>query len=283
MSNHKGKLYVVATPIGNLADMSYRAVEVLKAVDMIAAEDTRHSRPLLNHYGIQTPLLALHEHNEREMAPKLLKRLEQGESIALIADAGTPLISDPGFPLVRMARQAGLSVIPVPGPCALIAALSVAGLPTDRFAFEGFPPRTSAARRECFKALLEDPRTLIFYESSHRIMECIKDLKAVFPSERQIAIARELTKIHETIIHTVLAEVDRTLEQAPYGRKGEFVVILQGAPSVTPTLTGEQERLLQILLAECSVKTTVSLAAKITGLRKKLLYQTALKLMQTKG
>ncbi|HHO68310.1 MAG TPA: 16S rRNA (cytidine(1402)-2'-O)-methyltransferase, partial [Gammaproteobacteria bacterium] len=195
-----GTLFVVATPIGNLGDMTPRGVEVLQQADLIAAEDTRHSRRLAEHFGIATPMLALHEHNERSVAARLVERLRQGESIALISDAGTPLISDPGYQLVRAAREAGVPVVPVPGASALVAALSVAGLPTDRFVFEGFLPPRQAARRKRLEALKDEPRTLVFYESSHRIVDSLNDLKDVFGPGRQALLARELTKAFETTL-----------------------------------------------------------------------------------
>lgn len=280
----KGILYLVATPIGNLADFSFRAVAVLQAVDFIACEDTRHSRALLERYGIGKPLAALHEHNEDAASARLVERLAQGESMALISDAGTPLINDPGFPLVRLALARGLQVVPVPGACALVAALSASGLPADRFAFEGFPPRTAPARRALLESLADDPRTLVFYESSHRVAEFVKDIARVFPGERRLVIARELTKLHETLLRCEVAQAQDLIESDPYMQKGEFVVLLQGAPAARggEALTAEQERVLKLLLEECSVKTAAALAAKITGARKELAYQAALRLAEKK-
>ena len=276
--NPKGILYLVATPIGNLADMTFRAVDVLQGVDFIACEDTRHSRPLLERYQIDKPLTALHEHNESAASTKLVDRLMQGESMALISDAGTPLINDPGFPMVRLAVERGLRVVPVPGPSAAVAALSASGLPTHRFAFEGFPPRTSSARRALLEQLTEEDRTLIFYESSHRVLDFIKDVAAVFPPQRRIVIARELTKVHETLLRCTVAEAASLIEADPFMEKGEFVVLLDSAPPrAKDELTAEQLRVLKLLLADCTVKTAVALAAKITGARKEILYQTALK------
>jgi len=275
----KGILYLVATPIGNLADFSVRAVETLRQVDFIAAEDTRHSRPLLDHYGIATPVVALHEHNEDAVSARLLERLQAGESAALISDAGTPLINDPGFPLVRLARQRGVRVEPIPGPCALIAALSASGLPTDRFTFEGFPPRTASARRGLLETLASDPHTLVFYESSHRILDFVRDIAAVFPPERPVTIARELTKLHETIITTTAGAAPESLVADPNMQRGEFVVIIQGAPpaaTATDSLTDEQARILDVLLEQCSVKSAVGLCVRITGARKELAYRAAL-------
>jgi 16S rRNA (cytidine1402-2'-O)-methyltransferase len=278
----RGILYLVATPIGNLADFSVRAAEVLKSADVIACEDTRHSRPLLEHYGISRPLMALHEHNEDIVAARLVERLSQGETIALVSDAGTPLISDPGFPLVRLARDAGIQVAPIPGPCALVAALCASGLPSVRFAFEGFPPRKSAARRALFESLKEESRTLIFYESAHRVEETLKDLEAVIPAERRLVIARELTKRYETIVSTTIGEAPALLEREPDMRRGEFVLLLEGAPPTLEAedLSPEQARVLRRLLEECSVKTAVSLAVKITGARREGVYRAALRMAQ---
>ena len=224
-----GTLYVVATPIGNLADMTPRAVEVLKLAGRIAAEDTRHSAGLLRHFAISTPLFALHEHNERTVSAEVIRRLRQGEDIALISDAGTPLVSDPGFPLVRLAHEAGLRVVPVPGASALIAALSAAGLPTDRFVFEGFLPPKAGARRNLLAALRDERRTLIFYEAPHRVLEMLEDLVAVL-GNRPVVVAREVTKIHEEFVRGSAAEVLARLRKKPV--KGELTVLvgLPGGP-----------------------------------------------------
>lgn len=282
--NPKGILYLVATPIGNLADFSFRAVAVLQAVNFIACEDTRHSRPLLERHGIDKPLVALHEHNEDTASAKLLERMEQGESMALVSDAGTPLINDPGFPLVRLAVERGLKVVPVPGACALVAALSASGLPTDRFAFEGFPPRATQARRHWLEGLRDDSRTLVFYESSHRVLDFVKDLALIFPAGRQLVIARELTKLHETFVRCTVAEAPALVESDPYMEKGEFVVLLQGAApkQATEGLTPEQVRVLKLLLEECSVKSAVALTVKISGAKRDLTYQEALRLAEKK-
>lgn len=281
----KGILYLVATPIGNLGDFTHRAVDVLHSVDFIACEDTRHSRPLLLRYGIDKPLTALHEHNENAASAKLLERLERGESMALISDAGTPLINDPGFPLVRLAAERGLAVVPVPGACALIAALSASGLAVDRFAFEGFPPRTGPARRSLLQNLAGESRTLIFYESSHRVEAFVADIAAVFPADRRMVIARELTKVHETLARCRVVEAPALFQNDPNMRKGEFVLVLEGLAEdqATETLSPEQHRVLRLLLAECSLKTAVALTAKITGARKELAYQTALALAKDNG
>lgn len=273
-----GKLYVVATPIGNLADISFRAVEVLKQVDLIAAEDTRHVKMLLQHYGITNRLVSLHQYNEDKASSVLLGKLRAGQSIALVSDAGTPLLSDPGMPLVKMVKDAGLDVVPIPGACALIAALSAAGLPVTQFSFEGFLPRTSSARKAFFNERVLYPKTWVFYESCHRILATLQDMAQILPLERQMVIARELTKLHETIVKTSLGNALELVEQNDNMRKGEFVVIVDGAviDKKEQIITAEQEKLLRVLLRECSIKTAVAMAVEITGVRKKLLYQAAL-------
>jgi 16S rRNA (cytidine1402-2'-O)-methyltransferase len=280
-----GVLYLVATPIGNLGDMSPRAVETLRSVALIAAEDTRHSLPLLRHFGIATPMRALHEHNENVQSPRLVERLLAGESIALISDAGTPLVSDPGFPLVRAARAAGVKVSPVPGPCAAIAALSVSGLACDRFTFAGFPPRRGAARREWLQGLRERRETLIFYESGHRIGEFLHDLGAVLPPSRPVVIARELTKRYETVFATTAGEAAGRVAADADSAKGEFVVLVGGAepcPEGENGVDDEALRVLGILLrGGCSVKDAAALAADITGARRKVLYACALRQAET--
>ncbi len=276
--NGYGKLYVVATPIGNLADISFRAIEVLKKVDLIAAEDTRHVQMLLQHYGITNKLVSLHQHNEDKASSVLLEKLREGISIALVSDAGTPLLSDPGMPLVKMVKDAGLDVVPIPGACALIVALSAAGLPVTQFSFEGFLPRTSSARKTFFKERASSPRTWVFYESCHRILASLQDMAEILSPDRQIVIARELTKLHETIVKTSLGEALVLVEQNSNMRKGEFVVIVDGATvdKKEQLMTPDQEKLLRVLLGECSIKTAVAMAVEITGIRKKLLYQAAL-------
>lgn len=279
MSNEHGKLYVVATPIGNLADFSFRAVDTLKQVDLIAAEDTRHVRMLLQHYGISNKLTALHQHNEDKAALGLLEKLREGQSIALVSDAGTPLLSDPGMPLVKLAKDSGFDVVPIPGACALIAALSAAGLPVTEFTFLGFLPRTASARKTLFSEKLACPTTWVFYESSHRILATLEDMAAVLPLNREIVIAREITKLYETIVKTSLADALALVANDDNMRKGEFVVIVSGAEAIDKSeqlLSDEQERILRVLLTECSIKTAVALAVDITGARKKSLYQAAL-------
>ena len=271
-------LYVVATPIGNLADISFRAIETLKAVDLIAAEDTRHVKMLLHHYGITNKLVSLHQHNEDKASGELLEKLRTGISIALVSDAGTPLLSDPGMPLVKLVKEAGLDVVPIPGACALITALSAAGMPVTQFSFEGFLPRTSSARKAFFIERLNLTKTWVFYESCHRILACLQDMVEVLPLDREIVIARELTKLHETIVKVSLSEALTIVSTNDNMRKGEFVVIVQGAVADDSQhlLSEEQEKLLRILMRECSIKTAVALAVEITGQRKKTLYQAAL-------
>ncbi len=278
MTVESGALYVVATPIGNLEDISARALRVLREVNCIAAEDTRHTGQLLRHFGIETPLLSLHEHNEHARLERIIARLREGQTLALVSDAGTPLISDPGFPLVRELRRQGLKVIPVPGPSSLLAALSVAGLPTDRFVFEGFLPAKSAARRERLRVLAAEERTLVFLEASHRIAEMLADLAAVFGAERPAVVARELTKRFEEVRGASLSELTTWLEADPNRGKGEFVVLTQGAPVASEADTPEIRRLLTALLSELPVSRAVVVAAKLTGLRKKPLYDLALTL-----
>jgi len=271
-------LYVVATPIGNLDDISARALKILGAVKLIAAEDTRHSVRLLQHFGIQTPLAPCHEHNERDEGSRFIARLLAGDDVALVSDAGTPLISDPGYHLVRQARAAGITVVPVPGACALIAALSAAGLPSDRFMFEGFLPAKAVGRRARLEQVKEEPRTLIFYEAPHRILECLQDMQAVFGDERPAVLARELTKTFETLKGLPLAELRTFVESDSNQQRGECVVLVAGwsAPEGDQAVSTQAMRVLDLLLAEMPLKRAAALAAEITGVRKNLLYQAAL-------
>ena len=273
-----GTLYVVATPIGNLEDVSARALRVLAEVALIAAEDTRHSARLLQHFGIATPLAACHEHNERDEGGRFIKRLLAGDDVALISDAGTPLISDPGYHLVRQARSAGIRVVPLPGACALIAALSAAGLPSDRFIFEGFLPAKQAARRARLELLREEPRTVIFYEAPHRILESLEDLEAVFGPERPAVLARELTKTFETLQGLPLGELRSWVAADSNQQRGECVLVVGGwqAPQGNDAIDQNARRVLRLLLAEMPVKRAAAVAAEITGIRKNLLYQLAL-------
>jgi len=277
-----GTLYVVATPIGNLEDISARALRVLAEVALIAAEDTRHSARLLQHYGITTPLAACHEHNERDEGSRFIRRLLAGEDVALVSDAGTPLISDPGYHLVRQARQAGIKVVPLPGACALIAALCAAGLPSDRFVFEGFLPAKQVARCARLEHLREEPRTLIFYEAPHRILDALCDLEAVFGADRPAVLGRELTKTFETLKGLPLGELRHWVAGDSNQQRGECVLVVGGwqAPQGDEAVDANARRVLQLLLAELPVKRAAAVAAEITGVRKNLLYQLAL---QDKG
>ena len=270
-------LYVVATPIGNLQDMTPRAVEILQRVELIAAEDTRHSARLMAHCDIDTRLVSVHEHNERQRIETIVHQLQSGASVALISDAGTPLISDPGYVVVKGVREAGYKVVPVPGCVAFVAALSAAGLPTDRFAFEGFLPHKSSGRKQQLKGLVDETRTLIFYESPHRIVASLKDMQSVFGGERVVAVARELTKTYETIHVDKLDALIAWIEADSNQQRGEFVVLVHGTESKgEAVLDAKALDVLDILLAELPASQAASLAAKITGLKKKVLYQAAL-------
>jgi len=267
-----GVLYIVATPIGNLNDISPRALEVLSTVDLIAAEDTRHSARLLRHYRIQTPCRAYHDYNEQSASRALLEQLEQGRSIALISDAGTPLISDPGYRLIKEAQSTGIRVMPIPGPCALIAALSASGLPTDRFVFEGFLPAKAQARRRRLTALSDVSCTLVFYESSHRILEALADLVGAFGSTRRVCLARETTKQFETIRTAPVQEIlDWVVADSDQSR-GEFVRCVEGATEQSEPDAREARRVLDHLSDELPGSQAVKLAARITGLSKNRLY-----------
>lgn len=272
-----GTLYLVATPIGNLADITQRAISVLEQVDLIAAEDTRHSQRLLGHLGIKTRLTAYHEHNEDRVTPRLLDDLDSGKSIAVISDAGTPLISDPGYRLVTQAHDRGIQVSPVPGVCAAIAALSVAGLATDSFTFEGFPPAKQGARVHFFESLAEQKRTMVFYISCHRIVETLKDMQQVLGADRRVTYAREITKTFETVIRKPLSELISWIESDDNQRKGEIVLVVEGA--VTEQGDNQQvDQYLKILLAELPVKQSVSLVVQMTGENKNDVYKRALEL-----
>ncbi|MEA5666963.1 16S rRNA (cytidine(1402)-2'-O)-methyltransferase [Stenotrophomonas sp. MH1] len=272
MSTTVATLYVVATPIGNLADLSPRAQEVLRSVAAICAEDTRHTGQLLSHFGISKPLVALHDHNEEAMAQRVVARLQAGESLAVVSDAGTPLVSDPGFRLVRAARAAGIKVSPVPGACAAIAALSVAGLPSDRFVFEGFLPAKAAARRDRLQRLASETGTLVFYESSHRIAESLADMAMAFGAERPAVVARELTKLFETVLDGSLAQLLATVQADENQRKGEFVVMVQGAGDDEAAKVAEGRRLYARLNEHLPPSTAAKLAAELSGAPRKALY-----------
>lgn len=272
-----GTLYIVPTPIGNLADISERAIAVLREVQAIAAEDTRHSGQLLQHLGVRNELFALHEHNERQRTEAVMQRLRNGDSIALISDAGTPLISDPGYVLVQQCRAAGLKVVALPGPCAITTALSGAGLPTDRFTFGGFLPAKGQQRRKVLQALISEPRTMVFYESPHRIVDSLADLCTVFGGERQLVLARELTKQFETYLSGSIAEVQQQVLADSNQQRGEMVLMLAGAvPSNDDDDPSAAMATLNLLRQELPLKKAAALAAEIHGVRKNTLYQLAL-------
>ena len=273
-----GVLYIVATPIGNLSDISQRALDVLTTVDLIAAEDTRHSKKLLSHYGINNRLIAFHDHNERKAAQGLIEKLIRGESIALISDAGTPLISDPGYYLVKLARDAGISVLGIPGPSSLITALSISGLATDRFVFEGFLPAKSQERKARFQSSADESCTVIFFESSHRILASMLDMLETIGENRSVVVARELTKLHETVLSGSLADVVECLQSDKNQQKGEFVVLLAAATNnkTSHEVDAEAGRVLGLLMKELPLKKAAKLTSEITGVAKNSLYKKGL-------
>ena len=275
----KGELYLVATPIGNMKDMSPRAVDTLNEVDLVAAEDKRRSSRLFSYFNIKTPMISYHDHNEDKQIQKIIDLLSCGKSVALVSDAGTPLISDPGYRLVRTAKNIGLKVSTIPGPCALIAAISASGLPSDRFIFEGFLPAKSSARIAKIQSISSELRTIIFYEAPHRILETLEDMLAVINPLRQIFLARELTKTHETFLSGTLIEVLELIRADINQQKGEIVLVLAGSdPSEENPDTSESDRMLSILLEELPLKQAASLVAKITGGQKNIFYKLALSL-----
>ncbi|MCF8999792.1 16S rRNA (cytidine(1402)-2'-O)-methyltransferase [Acinetobacter nectaris] len=274
------QLFVVATPIGHLDDMTFRAIEVLKQVKLIAAEDTRQSIQLLKHFNISTPLTACHDHNESHKIEQLLDTLKSGDSIALISDAGTPLISDPGFKLVRAAQEHNIRVTPVPGACAAISALSTVGLPSDRFSFEGFLPSRSSQRLSQLEQLKDETQTLIFYEAPHRILECVKDMAQVFGNDRKVGFAREITKTFETIKQFSFAELISFIEQDRNQQKGEIVLVVAGSTAQKDLQQEKLDEILNRLLKDLSVKAASQLAADLFGIKKKIAYQRALELTQ---
>lgn len=278
-----GTLFIVATPIGNLSDLSARARSTLAEVDLVAAEDTRHSGQLLAQFGLQTPMLALHEHNEAARTAEIVARLLAGARIALVSDAGTPLVSDPGYRLVAAAAAAGIAIVPVPGACAAIAALSVAGLATDRFAFEGFLPQKRAARRARLEALAREPRTLVFYEAPHRLVEALGDFVEAFGPDREAVVARELTKLHETIYRGPLADLAARAATDANMVRGELVLVVAGAPASDDgdaEARRLQERLLGTLLPVLPLSAAVDLVVEVTGLRRNRVYERALALQK---
>ena len=275
-----GSLYIVPTPIGNLEDITFRAVRVLKEVDLIAAEDTRHTQMLLNHYDIRTSVTSYHEHNERGKARELVEQLRQGRSIALLSDAGTPMISDPGYRLVVEAIRAGVQVIPLPGPSAVTAALSAAGLPTDRFGFEGFLPAKKSERRSALEALKKDTKTLIFYEAPHRLKETLADMAEIF-GDREVAIGREISKVHEEFLRGALREILATIEQQTV--RGEITLVVQGATSGAPvTEEGVISEIRQLAENGMRVKEISELVGAHHGISKREVYRLALRVKNLK-
>lgn len=275
VNQQAGELYIVATPIGNLEDMTQRAVTILKNVDFIAAEDTRHSARLLQYFNITTPMIAYHEHSDTTRLQKISQRLSSGQSVALISDAGTPLISDPGYQLVKTVRQQGINVVPIPGVCAMIAALSVAGLPSDRFVFEGFMPSKKTARCQYLNALVREERTLIFYESSHRILASVSDMKDILGGDRDAVVARELTKTFETILEGSLQTLVDRISADANQQRGEFVVMVSGYKKSDEFISIDESviAMMEALLEELPIKKAASICAKLTGLNKRDLYQ----------
>lgn len=269
-------LYIVATPIGNLDDITLRAINTLKQVDLIAAEDTRHSGLLLQHLGIKAKLFALHDHNEQEKSQLLIEKLKSGLSIALISDAGTPLINDPGYHLVKACRENNINVVPIPGACAAIAALSVAGLPSDRFSYEGFLPAKTKARQDYLTTLIDEPRTMIFYESTHRLLDTLHDMQTIWGSDRQIVLAKELTKTWETIVHFSIKDLIEWLEEDSNRQKGEFVLIAEGVGKTDDVIDAKAINTLKLLLNELPLKKAAAITAEIYGVKKNQLYQLGL-------
>jgi 16S rRNA (cytidine1402-2'-O)-methyltransferase len=281
MDQGTGTLFVVATPIGNLQDMQPRSIEVLKSVALIAAEDSRHSGPLLRHFEVATPVMAYHDHSDRQRTDAILSRLLGGEDVALISDAGTPLISDPGYRLVDMAHQKGVRVCPVPGACAMVAALSASGLPTDRFSFAGFLPAKSQARINVLSNYLAATDTTVFYEAPHRLLDTLQDMLATFGSDRVVVLARELTKMFETVRRLPLDEMVAWVASDSNQQRGECVLLLKGVLAEASLIDGEVEHVMRTLAAELPLKQAASLASKITGHKKNALYQWGLDVLKT--
>jgi len=276
-----GTLFVVATPIGNMDDISARAISVLQSADLIAAEDTRHSSRLMSHFQITTPLVAYHDHGSESQGERIFAALDGGQDVALISDAGTPLVSDPGYRLVRSARERAYKVIPLPGPCAAITALSAAGLPSDRFCFEGFLPAKQSQRRKALDLLVNETRTLIFYEAPHRIVATLDDLIEIFGAEREVTLAREITKTYETVLNGSLSELLAQIKNDINQQKGEMVLVVRGFDGeIQSAKEQEEERVLKLLLVDLPVKQAASLAAKICGGQRNSLYKKALALKE---
>ena len=275
MTDLTGILYIVATPIGNLQDITQRALDTFTQVDLIAAEDTRHSGLLLSHYGIKKPFFALHDHNEQEKAHILVEKLKQGSNIALISDAGTPLISDPGFHLVRQCREANIRVVPLPGACAAITALCASGIASDRFCFEGFLPAKSKARKDKLENIAEEDRTLIFYESTHRILDTLEDMQSVLGEERYIVLAREITKTWETITGNTIKNLREWLLEDPNRTKGEMVLIVEGKPKSdnNDEISPQAVKALELIAEELPLKKAAAIVAELYGYKKNALYQ----------
>ena len=275
MTDLTGILYIVATPIGNLPDITQRALDTFAQVDLIAAEDTRHSGLLLSHYGIKKPFFALHDHNEQEKAHILVEKLKQGSNIALISDAGTPLISDPGFHLVRQCREAGIRVVPLPGACAAITALCASGIASDRFCFEGFLPAKSKARKDKLENIAEEDRTLIFYESTHRILDTLEDMQSVLGEERYIVLAREITKTWETITGNTIKNLREWLLEDANRTKGEMVLIVEGKPKSdnNDEISSQAVKALELIAEELPLKKAAAIVAELYGYKKNALYQ----------
>lgn len=277
----RGTLYIVATPIGNLEDFTKRAQNILSSVDYIAAEDTRHSKKLLNHFGIENRLFSLHDHNEKDKAEYIATLLENGESIALVSDAGTPLISDPGYHVVSYLREQGFNVVPIPGASALIAALCASGLPTDKFFFQGFLPAKTNSRKEVMQTWKQQLGTVVFYESTHRIYDSITDIREIFEEDVELVLAREITKTFETFLKGKPCEILAKFDADANQMRGEFVVMLDYRPKENSSQdTLEEERILRILLEDLPVKQAAQIASKITGKKKNYLYQKALSLQE---
>ncbi|PXZ06161.1 16S rRNA (cytidine(1402)-2'-O)-methyltransferase [Gilliamella apicola] len=269
-------LYIVATPIGNLDDITLRAINTLKQVDLIAAEDTRHSGLLLQHLAIKAKLFALHDHNEQEKSQLLIEKLKSGLSIALISDAGTPLINDPGYHLVKACRENNINVVPIPGACAAIAALSASGLPSDKFSYEGFLPAKTKARQDYLTTLLDEPRTMIFYESTHRLLDTLQDMQTIWGGDKQIVLAKELTKTWETIVNFSIIDLINWLQEDSNRQKGEFVLIVEGNNKTDDVIDTKAINTLKLLLKELPLKKAAAITAEIYGLKKNQLYQLGL-------